>query len=392
MLASLPWLLAIAAAPATYDPGLYRGQILIPTATVALTLTLQGRLAEGMVDLPEQGLVRYPISELHVDGDALRFALPGIPGEPRFTLAWKRKAFEGIYSQGRESFAVTLAPVPATERLDEALRGADQVLADALAAADCPGLAYVVAVGGARKVGAIGLRDREAKKNVTPDTPFRLGMLTRSLVRVAVAQRIESSTWRWDDRVSDVMPAFRIPRPDSGLGVTIAQLLQPRAVAFAPHSVAVRSMAGTSPAEALQRLRGLPLASTPSSTPWPTLILSLLLATPAGSADGSSAITRAVLAPFALDVAFEPSDAHAQGYRRFGRTVVKADPPRPASAAWVVRTRARRRSDPGFSFSSTAAPSSPRPGPASAPSKVKRRIGITPSSDSKTARRAFRRS
>ncbi len=339
----IPWLMAVLSAPPTYGPGLYRGDILIPTATVTVALTLRVPLTDGFVDIPQQGLRRHPISALVTDSTALRFDLPGEPGEARFVLQWRDSRFEGIYSQGDRSYPVALAPVPAATRVTEALRGVRREVRAALQADGAPSLAYAVVLDGHRSLEAMGPPSVGAPGSITPDTPFALGTVTRSVVSVAVARQIEADSSRisWLTPVADILPRFRLARPDGGLSVTVSDLLGNR-VPFASHEVLRRSLASAAPGQVLNRMRGLPTAEDwpvvtngffslsddqARQTDWPYAVLGQLLPQPPGVADGASALEDGLLKQADLTMSYDRSASRAREHRLAeGKVVVDPEP------------------------------------------------------------------
>jgi uncharacterized protein len=67
---------------------------------IRTTFTLEGDALAGTIDIPAQGLVGFALAPVERDGDALRFGMPGVPGDPLFegTLAGDR--IEGTFTQG----------------------------------------------------------------------------------------------------------------------------------------------------------------------------------------------------------------------------------------------------------------------------------------------------
>src|SRR5690606_15295528 len=67
---------------------------------IRVTFTFEGAAYAGTIDIPAQGSFDLPLDRIAVDGDAMTFAIPGIPGDPVFegTLAGDR--IEGTFTQG----------------------------------------------------------------------------------------------------------------------------------------------------------------------------------------------------------------------------------------------------------------------------------------------------
>jgi len=68
----------------------------------------EGGLA-GTLDIPAQGLIAYPLAEVSLDGDAVRFVMPGIPGDPTFEGSLDGDRIEGIFVQGGQPIPFALA-------------------------------------------------------------------------------------------------------------------------------------------------------------------------------------------------------------------------------------------------------------------------------------------
>ena len=86
-----------------------------------------------------------------------------------------------------------------------------------------PGLAYaVVADGEVTMVGARGVVERGADEEVTPDTPFLLGSISKSFTALAVMQLVEAGAVDLDGEVSRYLDVFEGQPAGS---ITIRQLL-----------------------------------------------------------------------------------------------------------------------------------------------------------------------
>ena len=70
----------------------------------------------GTIDIPMQGAKGLPLGGIAVNGEAVDFAIPGIPGDPRFSGRAGETGIEGNFTQGGQSFPFHLgrgaAPVP----------------------------------------------------------------------------------------------------------------------------------------------------------------------------------------------------------------------------------------------------------------------------------------
>ena len=93
--------------------GHWGGAIQVPGQELKIEIDLlpAGEKWEGTISIPAQGLKGFPLTAITVQGDAVGFAMSGIPGEPRFkgTLSKDGKTLSGDFSQGGGTvpFAVT---------------------------------------------------------------------------------------------------------------------------------------------------------------------------------------------------------------------------------------------------------------------------------------------
>ena len=61
--------------------------------------------------------------------------------------------------------------------------------------------------------------------NITADSPFLIGSVTKTVTALAVAQLVDAGKLRFDDPVSVHLPRFAVGAPDSGRAITIRHLL-----------------------------------------------------------------------------------------------------------------------------------------------------------------------
>lgn len=64
--------------------GHWQGAVVLPTGKLELDVDLATRDQglTGDISIPIQGLRDYALSEVLVDGNTVRFKMPGIPGDP----------------------------------------------------------------------------------------------------------------------------------------------------------------------------------------------------------------------------------------------------------------------------------------------------------------------
>ena len=103
----------MAAQPSTPSfAGYWEGAIQIPGSEMKIQVTLEGNGAvwSGRISIPPQGAKDLALGDVKVAGDAVSFAMPGIPGEPKFSgKLGKAGRIEGMFSQGGQVFPFVLA-------------------------------------------------------------------------------------------------------------------------------------------------------------------------------------------------------------------------------------------------------------------------------------------
>lgn len=75
---------------------------------VAITPDETGAGLDGTIDVPAQGFIGFPLANVVRVGDALSFAVPGIPGDPAFDGAIHGDRIEGTFDQGGQVLAFVL--------------------------------------------------------------------------------------------------------------------------------------------------------------------------------------------------------------------------------------------------------------------------------------------
>jgi pimeloyl-ACP methyl ester carboxylesterase len=117
---SLAFALALLAGAALAQPGpvgSWQG-VLGPDVLnleIRTQFALEGAVLTGTIDIPAQGLLGFALAPVELAGDAIRFGMPGIPGDPLFegTIAGER--IEGTFTQGGQPFAFVLERTEAVD-------------------------------------------------------------------------------------------------------------------------------------------------------------------------------------------------------------------------------------------------------------------------------------
>ena len=82
--------------------GHWEGSIEIPGQPLVVQVDLEesGGMWSGTIDIPAQGAADLPLSDVSVDGEAVRFAIGGVPGEPTFEGVLAGGEISGEFRQG----------------------------------------------------------------------------------------------------------------------------------------------------------------------------------------------------------------------------------------------------------------------------------------------------
>ena len=109
-------LLAGAALAQANPVGTWAGAIELPGVQLEIraTFTLEGAALAGTLDIPAQGLIGFALAPVALEGDALRFGMPGVPGDPLFVGTVADDAITGTFTQGGQAFPFALERTEAT--------------------------------------------------------------------------------------------------------------------------------------------------------------------------------------------------------------------------------------------------------------------------------------
>lgn len=98
--------------PADSAAGHWEGAITLPATSLEVRVDLQQAddTWSGSIDIPAQGLRGFKLGEVAVKDAAVTFAMPAIPGDPKFsgTLAADSKIISGDFTQGGQTFPFKL--------------------------------------------------------------------------------------------------------------------------------------------------------------------------------------------------------------------------------------------------------------------------------------------
>ena len=117
-------LLAIPCLATAPPSGHWEGTLELPGQRLAMAIDLAGSAADGWsatLDLPAQGLQRFPLTEVTADAKSASFTMPGIPGDPTLAGTFDEggAVLSGTLTQSGQTFPFRLsrtgeAAAPAT--------------------------------------------------------------------------------------------------------------------------------------------------------------------------------------------------------------------------------------------------------------------------------------
>ncbi len=168
----------------------------------------------GDISIPVQGIRDLDLSDLSVEGREVRFAIPGIPGDPNFdgTLDEAATTIAGTFRQGGAELPFELVrgdDLPAVAR--KALAEFDPVIEQAIGDFNVPGLAIAIVAGGevvyAR---GFGKRDLEGDLPMTADSLFAIGSTTKAMTATVLGMQVDEGMLEWDEPLMRYLPGFRL--------------------------------------------------------------------------------------------------------------------------------------------------------------------------------------
>jgi len=146
----------------------------------------------------------------------------GVPAQGG--LKWESAAARPVASTLAAANAAPLARAPLID-----VRELEAMAQQVVSAGGIPGLAVAVVQDGrvlsARGYGITDVRNAEP---VDAHTVFRVASLSKSFAGTVAGILVNDGVLRWDSRVTDYVPGFRLSQPDAAQQVTVADVLSHR--------------------------------------------------------------------------------------------------------------------------------------------------------------------
>ena len=214
--------------------GHWEGTIKLPSGDLKISVEftdVAGKLS-ATITIPQQGAKDLPLSDVALNNGEVSFALPGVPGDPKFKgkLAADGQKIEGTFSQGGADLPCYLErkgdPVAMAK---EALVGLDEVVTDAMKKFEVPGMAIAI-VKGKEIVYAkgFGLRDVERQLPVTADTLFAIGSSSKAFTTFVLGTLVDEGKIEWEKPVRTYIPWFKLYDPSMTEHLTVRDLVTHR--------------------------------------------------------------------------------------------------------------------------------------------------------------------
>lgn len=224
ILRPLPALIACAAAfaqaPAPLPAaGHWEGAIQLPGAELKVMVDLEATKEgwKGRISIPQQGAKDLALKDVKVEGRAVSFVLPGIPGDPAFKgeISADGATLAGTFSQGGQALPFSLArELKGADKARAALKDFDAVVEKIRTDWKVQGLAVAIVKGGDVVLAkGYGWRDAEKKLPMTADTLLPIGSSTKAFTTAVMAALVDEGKLDWEKPIRTWIPWFRLQDP-----------------------------------------------------------------------------------------------------------------------------------------------------------------------------------
>ncbi|MCA1562842.1 MAG: serine hydrolase [Acidobacteria bacterium] len=214
--------------------GRWEGAVQLPGTELKIEVELSRAASawSGTIDIPAQGARGLALGDVIVQGTALSFTLPGVPGTPAFkgTLAPDGASISGTFTQAGQTFPFKLQrKADPSASAASSLAGFDEFVQSAMKSWNVPGLAVAIVKDGTVVMAkGYGLRNIQANLPVTPDTIFAIGSSTKAFTTMAMGILVEEGKLAWDEPVTKYLPKFALKDEVAGKRMTPRDLVTHR--------------------------------------------------------------------------------------------------------------------------------------------------------------------
>jgi CubicO group peptidase (beta-lactamase class C family) len=247
--------------------GRWQGKIELPGTALVVDVDLSrgaSGACSGDISIPAQGARDVALQDVAAVGDSVRFTISGVPGSPTFSgmVATDGASIRGTFSQAtiRAPFTLTRGPKPA-DVARERLKGLESFVDSAIAAWQVVGLSVGVVVDGETVyLRGHGLRDRERKLPMTPQTLLAIGSSSKAFTTFAMGALVDQGKLQWETPVRTYLPGFRMHDDVVTLRLTPRDLVTHRS-GLPRHDLMWYNNSTSTREELVRRLAYLPLSA-----------------------------------------------------------------------------------------------------------------------------------
>ncbi|HKQ06525.1 MAG TPA: serine hydrolase [Blastocatellia bacterium] len=215
--------------------GHWEGAIQVPGTPLAMSVDFAAKAGGGLsatISIPAQNAKDIPLSDVSQTNTDIAFKISGVPGDPSFkgTLSADGAKINGTFTQGGANIPFVLErKASPTATTQEALKGFDEVVADAMKKLDVPGMAIaIVKYNEVVYAKGFGYRDVEKQLPVTADTLFAIGSSTKAFTTFVLGTLVDEGKLEWDKPVRSYIPSFKLYDPIATERLSVRDLVTHR--------------------------------------------------------------------------------------------------------------------------------------------------------------------
>jgi len=202
--------------------GIWEGAIKTPGMDLSINIEFNKNSDgswKGDIDIRQQQAKDLPLTNIKLEGSAVSFDLPNVPGNPSFrgTLAADGKTITGDFTQSGQKFAFNLTRKEEAELAKEAaaleasLQKLRAFIDTTMRVWKVPGLSMAIVKDGKVVFSeGFGYRSLKEKQPVTTTTLFAIGSSTKAFTATCLGILADDGTIKLDDPVKTYLPAFKL--------------------------------------------------------------------------------------------------------------------------------------------------------------------------------------